>query len=92
MGVEFIPIFLGTLAIFAGLINVFIVFILKVLWGEIKATQAKLDKEMNGVYKEMRKNHDVVEANQASVDRQLHQIKNQLIQISLHLKIDFKDV
>jgi len=90
MNLELIPIFLGVLAVFAGIINIFIVFILKILWSEIKDNQSHLDKEINGVYKEMRKNQDARDADRASVDEQLHQIKTQLIQIGLHLKIDFK--
>jgi len=80
-----IQVLLGVIALFAGFVNTFIVFILYVLWGEIKTTQKKLDKDISGVYKEIRKHQD-------SNDNQLHQIKTQLVQIGLHLKIDFKEV
>jgi len=90
--IDIVPIFLAVIALFAGIINIFVCFVLKVLWSEIKATQQKQEKDINGVYKEMRKHQDSNDEAIHRVDEQLHQIKTQLVQIGLHLKIDFKEV
>jgi len=49
-----IPIFAVVIGLIAGVLNLFIAFVMKAVWAEIKSTQLKLDADVNNIYKEIR--------------------------------------
>ena len=66
-----IPIFAVVIGLVAGILNLFIAFVMKAVWSEIKATQLKLDKDINGVYEQIRNSKKDVEEEIDKVDHKL---------------------
>lgn len=76
-----IPILLAVIALFAGFLNLFIAFILKVIWTEIKDGEKKYETEIDKIYDHLR-------GYQSKIDDQLHAIKTEIVKISVKMKTD----
>lgn len=74
--VYLVPILLSVIALFAGVLNLFIAFILRIMWSEIKTGEKKHDKEID-------KLHDNLRSYQVKMDEQLHNIKTEIVKLGV---------
>ncbi len=85
---DLVPVLLATIAVFAGLVNLFLTFLLYVIWGEIKSNQKKHDNDIDTVYEHMRADKEDIDLRINHIDNSLHSVKNKILMIAIKLGID----
>jgi len=81
-----IPILIATIGIFATLLNLFLSFLLYVIWGEIKNLQSKQSHDLDVVYDTMREDRSEMESRINHIDHSLHTIKTDVSNLGLKLE------
>jgi len=80
MEASIVPILILIITLMAGLVNLFLAFIVKTIWSEVKGIQTKQTADINRLYDYMRDYQD-------KFDDQLHEIKTQIVKLGVKLKV-----